>query len=172
MTNVYRLTVDLKLSQTGIVPTFIQYDKARLEFQIFDDGKPMNITSYDRVEVAHRRPDGTSVVGSGIIENGLVIYNYHGSEMNQIGNVLTALSIYSGESKVSIQPFNVRIVEDLVIGSELGATQEYNILQDIIIQLSALDVVQLDNRIAATEMVSSPTPPSGLTMFWIDESVE
>lgn len=172
MSNVYKLKVDIKLTQTGIVPRFVQYDKARLEFQIFDGGKIFPLQGYDRVEVAHRRPDGTSVVGVGSIENGLVVYDYQGSEMSQTGDVLTALSIYSGETKVSIHPFKVRMVEDLLKDADLEATQEYNILQSIILELESLNVVQLDNRIARTEIVSSSTPPSGNTMFWIDESAQ
>lgn len=133
--NTYNLKVDLKQKHTAIVPTFIQYDDARIDFQLFDNGKLFDLTGYTIVEVAHKRVDGTIVVGAGEIilnEKGqkIVRYDYQGSEMSKAGFIDTSFSIFDAEdNKVSIQPFKVHILKDNRDGVIDPANPEYGLLQ-------------------------------------------
>lgn len=144
MANIYRLKVDLKLKQTGIVPTFVQYDTARLEFQIFDNGKVLDLSGYTSVEFAHKKPDGSVIVGVGTIEtdpkgNKIVAYDYQGSEMSKEGVVETSFSLIGADNKkLSIQTFKVKIVTDLREGVFDPANPEYSKLQEYSVQMESL----------------------------------
>lgn len=176
MTNIHKLKVDLKVKQTSVVPVLVQFDAARLEFQVFDKGQPFDFTGYDSVEFAHKRPDGEIVVGkgsikvegTGVLKKYTIIYDYKGNEMSKIGNVETSFSVYSGEKKVSIQAFRVKIVEDIGGMNDGIGLEDKNVLQELIANLDALNVDELKARVAKAEIVASATPPTGVTEFWID----
>lgn len=141
--NEYTLTVDIKRKFTAIVPTFVQYDNASLLFRVLDDGKPFDLTDFTRAVVTHKRPDGTSIVGSGQIKqsksgDSLIEYLYQGNEMGEIGFVETSLSLFSADKKVSILPFKVRIASDLCDESITPSNPEYGILQELIAEVSSL----------------------------------
>lgn len=144
MPNIYRLKVDLKLKQTGIVPTFVQYDSARLEFQIFDGGQLFDLTGYTSVEFAHKKPDGSVLVGNGVIEtdakgNKIVAYDYQGSEMNAAGVVETSFSLIGVDNKkISIQTFRVSIVKDLRDDVLSPTNPEYSKLQEYSVQMETI----------------------------------
>lgn len=135
--NIYRLKVDLKQKHTQITPTFVQYDDARIDFQLFDNGKAFNLTGFTIVEVAHKLVDGTVIVGAGEItvnekDQPIVRYDYLGSEMTKGGFIDTSFSIFDAEdNKVSIQPFKVHIIKDNrddivdIANPEFGLLQTY-----------------------------------------------
>ena len=158
--NIYKLKVDLKLKYTDAVPTFVQYDDARIEFKLRDDGKDFILTPYTIVEVAHKRPDGTSIIGLGEItidDKGapIVAYDYLGSEMTKVGFVETSISLLDGiGNKVSIRPFNVLIVKDLrdgvmdIANLDLGLLQTYQ---------AELVVLKNDAITASTNAITATT---------------
>ena len=143
--NEYTLNVDIKQKMSAVVPTFVQYDSATLLFKIFDGGKPFNLTGFTKAEVTHRKPDGQSVIGEAVIINGLpanseslIRYIYQGNEMSKTGSVETSLTLFSGEKKVTIQPFKVNIISDLRDGTVGGANEEYGLLQELIADVNTL----------------------------------
>lgn len=140
--NVYQLKVDIKSRQTNVVPSFVQYDDARLEFQVYDNGGLYDLSGFTRVQFAHRRPDGVTVIHDGEIAtdsngNDIVRYDYVGSEMHVLGTVDTSFAMYDAEGdKVSVHPFRVNIVDDLQDGAVDPANPEVGVLQQLIIAVT------------------------------------
>lgn len=133
--NEYVLVVDIKKKHTAIVPTFVQHDTATLIFKVFDNGKPFDLTAVTRVEVSHKRKDGAVVIGLASFETvagqSIIKYDYMGNEMSVEGFVDTSVTIFSENTKVTIQPFQISIVGDF--RNALGATQEFGLLQELIV---------------------------------------
>lgn len=165
--NVYRLKVDIKSTRMNIVPSFVQYDDARLEFEVFDGGMPYDLTGFTSVQFAHRRPDKVVVVGSGelvVDEYGMNIvrYDYRGSEMHELGTVETSFSLIDAEAdKVSVHPFRVSIVDDLQDAVVDPANPEFGLLQELIAQVNkaseGITQAILDVGVATEEAVAVTT---------------
>lgn len=138
--NEYTLTVDLKKSMSAVTPKFVQYDNATLVFKILDNGRVFDLTGFTKAEVAHKRPDGVTVIGTADIEssNGknVIRYNYLGSEMHKEGYTDVSLSIFSDNKKVSIYPFKVEIVKDIRDEVLENAKEEVGLLQELIAEVS------------------------------------
>lgn len=139
--NEYTLTVDLKKSMSAVAPKFVQYDNATLVFKILDNGKNFDLTGFTKAEVAHKRPDGVTVIGTANIEsttNGksVIRYNYLGSEMHKEGYTEVSLSVFSEDKKVSIYPFKVEIVKDIRDEVLKDAKEEVGLLQELIAEVS------------------------------------
>lgn len=141
--NQYELTVDLKKSMTSVIPTFVQYDNASLIFKVLDGGETFNLESFTKAEIVHKRPDGKLVVGNATIEGAIgsqkiLRYDYLGSEMTKAGYNETSLILYSSDKKVSIQPFKVKILEDIGEGVLEESNQERGLLQYLIAKVENL----------------------------------
>lgn len=124
--NTYRINVDLKRRLTSVVPTFKQGDNGVLIFKIYDDGQLYNLTGYTSSEITFLLPDGQTLLGYPDLINGEIVYSFTRSEMAVPGRISTTLSITSGNTTVSIQPFNCFVFpsykdEDL---SYIGILQE------------------------------------------------
>lgn len=134
--NKYRLKIDIKRRFSSEIPTFVQYDDARLEFELLDLGVAMDLTGVERVEFVHKRPDGVVLVGDGTIEGNIVAYDYLGSEMAVPGTVMTSFSMFDTDgTKVSVQPFTVTIVSDLRDLAVSPTNPEYGALQTLIAEV-------------------------------------
>lgn len=140
--NEYILKVDLKKKHTAVTPTFVQYDEAVLRFLISDNGKPFFFSGQTSIKTYHRRKDGVVVEGEARVEvvKGIqqIVYEYSGNEMYQLGYVETSLVIYSGDKKVSIQPFKVLIVDSIYDDVATPANPEYGALQHLIASVEDL----------------------------------
>lgn len=136
--NEYILNVDVKRRMTSIVPTFKQGDSATLKFKIFDDGKEFDLTDFTRSEITFRLPSGQTIVGEPFLDANtkMIVYHFVGVEMSEVGKLETILSIYSGTSMVSIQPFSVWIFDHLK-DKDLSYI---GILQDLIAEVELLKV--------------------------------
>lgn len=134
--NEYILNVDIKRRMTSIVPTFKQGDSATLKFRIFDDGKAFNLSDFTRAEITFRLPSNQTIVGEPYVDENtnMVVYEFVGVEMSEVGKLETILSIYSGTSMVSIQPFSVWIFDHLK-DKDLSYI---GILQDLIAEVQFL----------------------------------
>lgn len=158
--NVYQLKVDIKSRQMNVVPSFVQYDDARLEFQVYDNGGLYGLAGFTRVQFAHRRPDGVTVIGDGeiVIEdngNQFVRYDYLGSEMHVLGTVDTSFAMYDAEGdKVSVHPFRVNIIDDLQDGAVDPALPEHGVLQELIAQVSEV-TAEVEAVITAAEIATN-----------------
>lgn len=148
--NEYILKVDLKKKHTAVTPTFVQYDEAVLRFLISDNGKPFFFSGQTSIKTYHKRKDGVVVEGEARVEvvKGIqqIVYEYSGNEMYQLGYVDTSLVIYSGNKKVSIQPFKVLIVDSLYDDIATPANPEYGALQHLIASVEDL-VKKVDVKI-------------------------
>lgn len=149
--NEYILKVDLKKKHTAVTPTFVQYDEAVLRFLISDNGKPFFFSGQTSIKTYHRRKDGIVVEGEARVEvvKGMqqIVYEYSGNEMYQLGYVDTSLVIYSGDKKVSIQPFKVLIVDNIHDDAATPANPEYGALQNLIVRVEDL----IDRAVEATD---------------------
>jgi len=135
--NEYTLNVDIKRRMTSVVPTFKQGDSATLKFKIFDDGKKFDLAAFTRAEITFKSPSGQTIVGEPYIDvnTQMIVYNFVGVEMNEAGKLTTILSIYSGTSMVSIQPFSIFIFDHLK-DKDLSYI---GILQDLIAEVQLLN---------------------------------
>lgn len=135
--NEYTLNVDIKRKFTALVPTFVQNDTATLKFKIFNNGLPYDLSSFTNAEVTTQRKDGNIVIGKAYIEgsvgNQYIRYEYLGNEMAESGFAQTTLTIFSDTTRVSILPFKINIVAD--IRDAIGASEEYGVLQDLIVRV-------------------------------------
>ncbi|MGE7113084.1 hypothetical protein [Lysinibacillus sp. NPDC047702] len=122
---------------TSVVPTFKQGDSATLKFKIFDDGKKFDLAAFTRAEITFKLPSGQTIVGEPYIDvnTQMIVYNFVGLEMNEAGKLTTILSIYSGTSMVSIQPFSIFIFNHLK-DKDLSYI---GILQDLIAEVQLLN---------------------------------
>lgn len=150
--NEYTLIVDIKKYTTSIVPVFVQYDAATLIFKIYDDGLVFDLSNFTRAEVAHQLPDRKTVIGDAeliTLPDGdkAIQYKYLGSEMSQEGNVITSLSVFNGDEKVSVLPFIVKIVSDLRDSYVENATEEVGLLQELIAKITdSLEIAESNNK--------------------------
>jgi len=135
--NEYTLNVDIKRRMTSVVPTFKQGDSATLKFKLFDDGKKFDLAAFTRAEITFKLPSGQTIVGEPYIDvnTQMIVYNFVGVEMNEAGKLTTILSIYSGTSMVSIQPFSIFIFDHLK-DKDLSYI---GILQDLIAEVQLLN---------------------------------
>lgn len=135
--NEYTLNVDIKRRMTSVVPTFKQGDSATLKFKLFDDGKKFDLAAFTRAEITFKSPSGQTIVGEPYIDvnTQMIVYNFVGVEMNEAGKLTTILSIYSGTSMVSIQPFSIFIFDHLK-DKDLSYI---GILQDLIAEVQFLN---------------------------------
>jgi len=114
--NEYELHVDIKSNQVDVMPRFYQYDYASLTIFVFDGGKPYDLRQFDRVRIYHKRLDGeiitadAELVLDAIPEKSYIKYVYTGEEMDVVGSVGTSLAMFYRDYRVSIQPFEVRIL--------------------------------------------------------------
>lgn len=155
--NEYTLKVDLKKKYSAITPTFVQYDTAVLRFILTDDGRPLYFTGQTSIKTYHRRKDGVIVEGDAHVEvvkgQPHIVYEYQGNEMYQLGFVETSLVIYTDKKKVSIQPFNVKIVDNIHDDAATPSNPEYGALQYLIAKVEDL----IDRAITATEGAEEAT---------------
>ena len=141
--NEYTLIVDLKKKYAGnVIPTFVQYDTAVLRFIVTDGGKPLYFTGQTSVKTYHRRKDGIVIEGDAKVEvvkgQPNIVYEYQGNEMYQLGFVETSVVIYTGNKKVSIQPFNVKIVDNIYDDIATPSNPEFGALQNLLIKVETI----------------------------------
>lgn len=143
--NTFTIPIDIKLRQTSIVPRFVQYDSGILRFLITDNGQPLNITGLTKQEITLRRvKDNVVFVENMTIENEgtktFFSYKFKGSEMNQVGVMEVAVSVYFTEDKITTLPFKIEIVDDLQNGAIEDAVQEVSALRRLINEVDQLVV--------------------------------
>jgi len=140
--NEYTLKVDIKRRMSNVVPTFKQGDTAILKFLIFDNGKAYDLTSFTSAEITFRTPSGDVVIGNPVLEDGLIVYELTSVEMEKVGIVTVILTLNSGDTNVSIQPFNIFIYDSMKTEnlSYIGILQEL-IAETQQVELNALSVI-------------------------------
>lgn len=155
--NEYTLKVDIKRSTSNVVPTFKQGDNAILKFLIFDNGKAYDLTSFTNAEITFRTPSGDVVIGNPVLEDGLIVYELTSVEMEKVGIVTVILTLNSGDTNVSIQPFNIFIYDSMKTEnlSYIGILQEL-IAETQQVELNALSVISdMNTTMDALELDAS-----------------
>ena len=166
MANAYKGKVDIKNVRPNFKPVFIQYDHARLEIELLDNGGLYDLSDVSKVEFTHVRADNLTIIYPGeIITNGtkkIIRYKYRGSEMDVIGFVETSFAIFdSDNNKVSSHSFFVEIKKDLRDEPFEPANPSFGKLQTLIDDVEILKVnggggksayqIALDNGFVGTE---------------------
>lgn len=156
--NEYTLNVDLKRQFKNIIPTFVQYDTARLIFKIYDDNTPFDLSSITEIKIYHKRLDNVIVEGTCSLETinnePCIVYDYLGNEMFKKGFVETTVAIYQDNKKVQIQPFKVMIVDNIMDGTIHPSNPEYGLLQRYIAQIEALIEVTEQELVVVSEIIT------------------
>lgn len=134
--NNYDLIVDIKKRLASPVPMFRQDDTARLTFKIYDDGVLFDLTGYTRSDVTFDLPSGESIVGNAERVDDKVVYNFTGIELVEEGEIKVTLSIYSGSTMVSVQPFVIYAYKRF--NSEQASY--IGILQELIVNVTQLEI--------------------------------
>ena len=145
MANVYKTKLDIKNVRPNFKPVFVQYDHARLEIELLDNGQTYDLSTVERVEFTHVRSDNLVIIQQGeIVTNGskkIIRYEYQGTEMDLIGTIKTSLAVFDADNKkVSTHTFDVAIVEDLRDESFNPANPNYGKLQTLIDDVEYLKV--------------------------------
>lgn len=145
MANVYKTKLDIKNVRPNFKPVFVQYDHARLEIELLDNGQSYDLSTVERVEFTHVRSDNLVIIQQGeIVTNGskeIIRYEYQGTEMDLIGTIKTSLAVFDADNKkVSTHTFDVAIVEDLRDESFNPANPNYGKLQTLIDDVEYLKV--------------------------------
>jgi hypothetical protein len=166
--NEYTITIDIKNSISSLqeIPCFVQGDDAVIFVKILENGLPYDYSTVDRYVVNFKRPDGTIVNGLGTYDSvtGLINYKLGFTEMEKVGNVETAISLYLGETRVTTKPFIVKIVEDYEGGIE--SQEGYNVLQELFIEVDSL-ITKLTNAPKTKSWVSTE---GQLTYTFVDDT--
>ena len=118
MSNVYKTKIDIKDTRPDFKPIFVQYDHARLEIVLTDNGQTYDLTNVNRVEFTHVKNDKSVIIHPGEIvtidDEKIIVYEYRGSEMDSLGTVKTSFAVFdSSNKKVSSHTFDVAITKDL-----------------------------------------------------------
>ena len=143
--NNYDLIVDIKKRLASPVPMFRQDDTARLTFKIYDDGVLFDLTGYSRSDVTFQLPSGESLVGNAELVGDKIVYNFVGIELVEEGEVKVTLSIYSGATVVSVQPFVIFVYKRF----NSDQASYIGILQELIVNVTQLEI---DVRQAISEV--------------------
>lgn len=137
LANVYKGTLDIKAPKHNFSPTFVQYDRARLEIELTDNRVPCDLSTAIRVEFTHERPDKTVIIHSGEIvttdKNQVISYEYQGNEMDTLGKVKTSFAIFNEDNrKLSSPIFEVEIKKDLRAQPFNPAEPNFGLLQTLL----------------------------------------
>lgn len=133
MANTYKSKSDIKTVKPDFKPVFVQHNHARLEIKLMDNRLPYDLSMVDRVEFTHERPDGMVIIHPGEIINGIICYEYKGSEMDVLGKVQTSLAVIDADDKtVSSHPFVVEIKENQRDKPFNPAEPNFGLLQTLI----------------------------------------
>lgn len=155
--NEYSLIIDIKRITTNITPTFIQYDNAILYFNVYDNGRRLDLSPITSVQVTHKRPDGKVIIGEGSIEtrgkDTFIKYEYLGSEMKKAGFVNTSVTLFSGQDKVTSFPFAVRILPDLREGITETNKEELSLLDRLFREVTEYQEFYTENYAKIEDIV-------------------
>lgn len=116
--NEYLLYLDIKRKVVNTVPAFGKGNSAKLRIKIYDDGKLYDLSSFTNAEIRHKLPNGVTYTNNVIKnDNNEIEYNYVGAELSETGKVEVVLTIYSGVTSVSTQPFTIFVYDVLDVNT-------------------------------------------------------
>ena len=77
---------------------------------------------------------GAVVVGECEVKdiNGVLIYNFKGNEINEQGKVSALVQVYEGNKRLTFQEFVFHVKSTKDLNESIKATNEFNILTDLI----------------------------------------
>ena len=77
---------------------------------------------------------GAVVVGECEVKdiNGVLIYNFKGNEINEQGKVSALVQVYEGDKRLTFQEFVFHVKSTKDLNESIKATNEFNILTDLI----------------------------------------
>ncbi|MGD7043257.1 hypothetical protein [Jeotgalibacillus proteolyticus] len=139
------IKLDLNKGLLGDNPYFMSEDKAQLDIELYDQQEPINVSSYQSIQVEHICQNGRIVKGFGSIvnkEDGSYIlrYNYHGIELEEPGTIKTTVSFIDQQTEKYLPSFEVLSVDK-------NMNRQMNLLAEgegpvYLIELSRFGIVQ------------------------------
>lgn len=158
--NKYILNLDMKRRYTAEVPTFRRGDTSQLIMRIFDDGLEFNINNATSAKVFLSTPSKFNVQSDCEFDsiNGkrVIKYTFEDIVMVELGYITVLLVVFEGDSAISIQPFTVKIVDDL-----LGRAGTYlELVQELLEKIDNLKI-QYENMIP----LSQKGEPNGVALL-------
>lgn len=110
--NNYTLDLDIKKAISKDLPFYVNEDNASMLFRVFNQGEPMDLRVYNEVKIWHvLNPKETVECIGAVSSNGeSVSYTLDKRILEKRGFVDVILSMYAENTRVSAQPFKIKIV--------------------------------------------------------------
>lgn len=116
--NEYVLRIDSWYKKIDIVPTYTQYDASSLVIYVSDAKAPYNLALFDKILIHHRKPGGEIITADAEIVIGasnatsFIRYFYTDDVMDRTGFIGTSLELWFGKKRITIPPFDVKILPE------------------------------------------------------------
>lgn len=154
MKNTFHLDVDIKNKSYIDEPVVTQNDDVSFILSITDDGLVYDLKDYISFAMASKRPDGQSVLSSGVKTNdNEITFNLGSTEVESVGRVDVAIQLYASDGRISSIPFTYQVIKDL---SEdyIPSQKEQTLIEVIMLEaqqkideLSDVDIVSLERKV-------------------------
>lgn len=133
MQNVFTIDADIKLKMLINEPTVVQNDAIRFVINVFDNGKPLDLSSVETVSLASVRLDRQTVVtpGTKIGEN-TVQFDLGTEETKFPGRVEATAQFYDSEGRVSTISFSYRVVKDPTGDGYIPSEREQTLIETVL----------------------------------------
>jgi hypothetical protein len=134
--NRYSLKINVKDNEDITkIPKYTRNDRATLEFLIFDDETQIDTATLQNVNITVTK-DGITKATNELTVADPLEYTF-GDEIDEPGDYLIRLQLYSNGGRVTTFPFNVVFEEDFCVGDP--STTNQDVLSGIYLRLSSIE---------------------------------
>ncbi|VXC08507.1 hypothetical protein BACI349Y_560047 [Bacillus sp. 349Y] len=151
--------VDIDIRRHSLVstPSFIQRDSNVISINIFDNGKPADLSNIGKVIVNYKRPD-RKIFSRELTRSGNVVeYRIGQPEMERVGVAQVELQLYdlTGSTRLSLFRFTVNIVDEIGTQEVREDNDDVTLLQEIFMEVEDIRDYSLTQAEAAKKAAES-----------------
>lgn len=133
MQNVFTIDADIKLKMLINEPTVVQNDDIRFIINVFDNGKPLDLTNVKTVSLASVRLDERTIVTPGTkIGTNIVQFDLGTEETKFPGRVEATAQFYDSKGRVSTISFSYRVVRDPTGDGYVPSKREQTLIETVL----------------------------------------
>lgn len=154
------LTLDVRLSAASAIVTAKQGDTGRmLRISLSDGGKPYRIGSDCYALFAARKPDGTRILNSCIIQEDRIFYPFTPQTCAAVGSMPAEIKLYGADGKLLTTGSFLLEVQEAVFsdGDEIASENEMNALDALILETVDLKT-ELEEKLQTGAFIGPPGP--------------
>lgn len=130
---VFRLDVDIKNKSYMNAIELTANDSNVFIINLFDDGKPFNLTDVTTISIAHTRLDKQSVVKDGTkTGENQVTFELGSTETAISGRVDAVVQLYNADDRVSTITFSYKVVADPTAQGFIPSTNEKTLIEVVL----------------------------------------